>query len=138
PIVHNGCEPGHFAERPQRVYVDRQRRPIIGYYGAIAEWFDTDLVLQLAGEIPSALILLVGADTAGVGEATRQIPNIVMTGEVPYNDLPFYLHAFDVCILPFKINELTLATNPVKAYEYLSAGKPVVSVDLPELSCFDS
>src|SRR5262245_35880859 len=59
-----------------------------------------------------------------------------MQGEVEYGRLPFYLHAFDVCIVPFKITPLTLATNPVKVYEYLSAGKPVVSVDLPELKCF--
>jgi GT2 family glycosyltransferase len=59
-----------------------------------------------------------------------------MTGEVPYTRLPFYLHGFDVCILPFRVIPLTLATNPVKVYEYLSAGKPVVSVDLPEIAQF--
>src|SRR5690606_34839629 len=55
----------------------------------------------------------------------------------PYSQLPFYLHAFDVCLLPFKIIPLTLATNPVKVYEYLCAGKPVVAVDLPEMAQFD-
>ncbi|MCQ3825395.1 glycosyltransferase, partial [Streptococcus agalactiae] len=57
-------------------------------------------------------------------------------GEVPYATLPYYLHGFDVCIVPFHITALTLATNPVKVYEYLSAGKPVVSVDLPEMQQF--
>src|SRR5699024_6850748 len=51
-------------------------------------------------------------------------------------ELPFYLYAFDVCMLPFQVIELTLATNPVKVYEYLSAGRSVVSVDLPEIRQF--
>jgi glycosyltransferase involved in cell wall biosynthesis len=55
---------------------------------------------------------------------------------LPYAELPRYLHGFDVCILPFKVIPLTLATNPVKVYEYLSAGKPVVAVDLPEMAQF--
>ncbi|NBO65360.1 MAG: hypothetical protein EBU88_11055, partial [Acidobacteria bacterium] len=47
-----------------------------------------------------------------------------------------YLYAFDVCLLPFRVIPLTLATNPVKVYEYLAAGKPVVCVDLPETMQF--
>jgi hypothetical protein len=54
-----------------------------------------------------------------------------------YGGLARYLRGFDVCILPILINDLTLATNPVKAYEYLSAGKPIVSVDHPEQTAFD-
>jgi GT2 family glycosyltransferase len=57
---------------------------------------------------------------------------------VPYRELPHYLHGFDVCLLPFKVIPLTLATNPVKAYEYLGAGKPIVTVDLPEMAQFGS
>ena len=56
---------------------------------------------------------------------------------MPYAELPYWLHAFDVCLLPFQVIPLTLATNPVKVYEYLSAGKPVVSVDLPEMAQFE-
>ncbi|MBC7604164.1 MAG: glycosyltransferase, partial [Ramlibacter sp.] len=65
-------------------------------------------------------------------EAKRQ-PNIEFMGEVPYADLPGWVHAFDVCLIPFIINELTSCTNPVKVYEYLSAGKPVVATRMPEL-----
>lgn len=59
-----------------------------------------------------------------------------MLGERPYQELPFYLHSFDVCLLPFQRIPLTLATNPVKVYEYLCAGKEVVCTDLPEVSQF--
>jgi GT2 family glycosyltransferase len=54
-------------------------------------------------------------------------------GEKPYTELTYYLYSFDVCLIPFKVLDLTNATNPVKLYEYLCAGKPVVASDLPEL-----
>ena len=113
-----------------------ERRPILGYYGAIAEWFDPELVARLSAAFPRADIVLIGADTAGVGQRLSSLANVRMTGEKPYAELPAWLAQFDVCLIPFRITELTLATNPVKAYEYLSAGKPVVSVDLPELQAF--
>jgi GT2 family glycosyltransferase len=116
--------------------MDVKGRRIIGYYGAIAEWFDIDLVRTIALEHPNCLILLVGNDTVGAQKVLADLPNVEFTGEVPYATLPFYLHAFDVCLLPFKVIPLTLATNPVKVYEYLAAGKPVVCVDLPEVGQF--
>ncbi|EKZ95729.1 putative glycosyl transferase [Cupriavidus sp. HMR-1] len=135
-LIRNAGEYTHFCNQPAQLYVDAQGRKIIGYYGAIAEWFDTDLVARVAQAFPDVLVLLVGADTASVGERLKALPNVVMTGEVPYAELPHYLYAFDVCLLPFKVIPLTLATNPVKVYEYLSAGKSVVSIDLPEMSQF--
>ena len=135
-VVRNACEYEHFANRPDDVYVDPQGRKIVGYYGAIAEWFDLDLIRAVALANPDHLVLLVGNDTVGAGSALEDLPNVAFTGEVPYVKLPFYLYAFDVCLLPFKVIPLTLATNPVKIYEYLAAGKLVVSVDLPEIAQF--
>ena len=60
--------------------------------------------------------------------------NLIFLGEVPYSKLIDYLKYIDICIIPFVINELTNATNPVKLYEYFAAGKPVVSTNLPELN----
>ena len=135
-LVRNAAEYRHFVTRPEQVYKDGKGRRIIGYYGAIAEWFDIDLVRTIALEHPDCLILLVGNDTVGAQKVLADLPNVEFTGEVPYATLPFYLHAFDVCLLPFKVIPLTLATNPVKVYEYLAAGKPVVCVDLPEVGQF--
>ena len=56
-----------------------------------------------------------------------------MVGTKPYETLPSYLANIDVCLIPFKINQITLASNPIKMYEYLAAGKPVVSTALPEV-----
>ncbi|NNM51356.1 MAG: glycosyltransferase, partial [Pseudomonadales bacterium] len=135
-LVRNASEYTHFMSRPERVYKDSKSRRIIGYYGAIAEWFDLDLVEAVASAYPDCLILLVGDDTVGAHKILAKMPNVEFTGEVPYSTLPYYLYAFDVCLLPFKVIPLTLATNPVKVYEYLAAGKPVVCVDLPEISHF--
>lgn len=135
-IVRNACEFGHFSVRPARVFEDSQNRRVIGYYGAIAEWFDLDLLAQVAEAFPDCLILLVGADTCGAQQALKRYSNVKFVGEVPYKELPFYLYGFDICLLPFRVIDLTLATNPVKVYEYLCSGKPVVSVDLPELRQF--
>jgi O-antigen biosynthesis protein len=135
-LVRNACEFAQFATRPQEVYRDAQGRKIIGYIGAIAEWFDVDLIRDIARAHPECLVLMVGNDTVGATKRWADLPNVVWTGEKPYAQLPYYLHAFDVALLPFKVSDLTLATNPVKVYEYLAAGKPVVAVDLPEMAQF--
>ena len=136
-LIRNAAEYEHFSSAPESVYRDPMDRRIIGYYGAIAEWFDLDLVEAVARRNPECCVLLIGADTVNAKSRLGKLPNVTFTGEVPYDKLPYYLYGFDVCLLPFKVVPLTLATNPVKAYEYLSAGKPLVSVDLPEMTQFD-
>ncbi|MBV5330447.1 MAG: glycosyltransferase, partial [Chlorobium sp.] len=135
-LIRNAGEYAHFSKIPESIYRDSQGRRVIGYYGAIAEWFDLDLVEAVARLHPDCSVLLIGADTANAKSRLAKVPNVTFTGEVPYSELPHYLHGFDVCLLPFKVIPLTLATNPVKAYEYLGAGKPIVSVDLPEMAQF--
>src|SRR5690606_13523785 len=100
------------------------------------EWFDADLVRAVALANPGALVLLVGRDTAGVAARLADLGNVQFVGEVPYGELPYWLYGFDACMLPFKVMPLTQATNPVKVYEYLASGKPVVSIDLPEMVQF--
>lgn len=133
-LIRNAAEFEHF--HPAHAMTRPQAAPVIGYYGAIAEWFDAGLIETLAARLPQARIELIGADTAQVQERLRHCPNVRFHGEKPYAELPQWLATFDVCLIPFKINELTLATNPVKVYEYLSAGKAVVGTDLPELAQF--
>jgi len=135
-LIRNAGDFEHFRDPPGECFRDPQGRRVIGYYGAIAQWFDVELVRTVARAFPESLVLLVGRDTAGVADQLSDEPNVMFTGEVPYARLPYYLHAFAVALLPFRVISLTLATNPVKVYEYLSAGKPVVSVDLPEMRQF--
>lgn len=135
-LIRNAGEFEHFARLPASVYRDPQGRQVIGYYGAIAEWFDQDLVEAVSRRFPDCCVLLVGADTDNAKLRLGRLPNVEFVGEVPYAELPYYLYGFDLCLLPFKVISLTLATNPVKVYEYLSAGKTVVTVDLPEMKQF--
>ena len=136
-IIRNATDFAHFSTKPRKCFRDRRSRKVIGYYGAIAEWLDVELVQQIAREHSDALVLLIGRDSINARAALADVPNVLMAGEVAYAELPYWLHGFDVALLPFRITPLTLATNPVKVYEYLSAGKPVVSVNLPEMAQFD-
>jgi GT2 family glycosyltransferase len=136
-LIRNAGDYGHFSKVPETIYSDSQGRKVVGYYGAIAEWFDLDLVEAVARQHSDCSVLLIGADTINARTRLAKLLNVMFTGEVSYRQLPYYLHGFAVCLLPFKVIPLTLATNPVKAYEYLSAGKPVVSVDLPEIAQFE-
>jgi GT2 family glycosyltransferase/glycosyltransferase involved in cell wall biosynthesis len=136
-LIRNAGDAAFFAEAPEEVFRDPQGRQVIGYFGAIAEWFDLDLVRKVASANPGKLVLLIGSDTAGAAEALSGLDNVQLTGEVPYARLPYWLHGFDVALLPFRVVDLTMATNPVKVYEYLAAGKPVVAVDVPEMAQFD-
>jgi GT2 family glycosyltransferase/2-polyprenyl-3-methyl-5-hydroxy-6-metoxy-1,4-benzoquinol methylase len=136
-LIRNAGDYQHFSQVPKSVYRDPHGRRVIGYYGAIAEWFDVGLVEEVAKQHPDCSVLLIGRDTVNARGRLAKLNNVTFTDEVPYSQLPYYLYGFDVCLLPFKIIPLTLATNPVKAYEYLGAGKPIVTVDLPEMVQFE-
>ncbi|MSP00084.1 MAG: glycosyltransferase [Acetobacteraceae bacterium] len=130
--IRNGVDVKYFAERPTGIH-EPAGRPVIGYYGAISEWFDMDLVVHCARRHPKWHFVLIGAiDCCDISEISK-LPNVELLGEKPYHELTRYLYSFDVCLIPFKIVDLTRATNPVKIYEYLCAGKPVVATDMPEL-----
>jgi len=135
-LLRNAADFDHFSRAPAtRPLGDTATDgPVIGYFGAISEWFDVEMVYRAAAARPEWTFVLIG-DTFGADvEWLRSLQNVRLLGEQPYGTLPGYLHQFDVACIPFRLTPLTLATNPVKFYEYLSAGTPVVSVDLPELA----
>jgi polysaccharide pyruvyl transferase CsaB len=110
------------------------KRPVVGYFGAIADWFDLELMAYAARSRPQYTFVLIGGVFGVDVSALEALPNVRLQGQQPYEMMPEYLYHFDACIIPFKINPITEATDPVKLYEYLSAGKPVVSVALAELA----
>jgi GT2 family glycosyltransferase len=113
-----------------------ETHPIVGFYGAIAAWFDVELATEVARARPEyTFVFLGGIFDVDVSEL-QSLPNVRLLGQRPYEEMPEYLYHFDACLIPFKINSITHATDPVKMYEYLSAGKPVVSVALSELEPF--
>jgi GT2 family glycosyltransferase/glycosyltransferase involved in cell wall biosynthesis len=134
-LIRNAGQFDHF-HQIAAAPIPEQTTPVIGYFGAIAEWFEPALIEALSLKFPHAKIELIGNDSAKVQAQLKHCANVRFHGEKSYSELPDWLARFDVCLIPFKINPLTLATNPVKVYEYLSAGKPVVGSDLPELAQF--
>ncbi len=131
-IVRNAAEVSYFSKVPNNVSRSEQR-PVIGYYGAISDWFDTKIIDFCARRNPGWNFVLIGStEGADLGELV-DLKNVSFLGEKPYSVLTQFLYDFDVCIIPFKLVELIKATNPVKIYEYLCAGKPVVATDMPEL-----
>ncbi len=133
-LVPNACDYEFFARRPEEVFADASGRQVIGYVGAIADWFDVDLVGAVAWAFPECLVLLVGADTCEAEARLAKHGNVLFIGEVPYDRLTYYVYGMDVCTIPFQVIPLTLATNPVKVFEYLAAGREVVSTALPEVA----
>jgi glycosyltransferase involved in cell wall biosynthesis len=119
------------------------KRPIIGFTGYISERIDIDGVLETARQRPYWSFVFIGP----VGEerviarsqliALQQRPNIHLLGAKPFREMPVYVRAFDACFIPYCLSEFTVASSPVKAYEYLALGKPVVSTRVPDLIEFE-
>jgi teichuronic acid biosynthesis glycosyltransferase TuaH len=106
-------------------------RPLIGYSGVVAPWFDFDLLGLVASSFPDASIVLLGPVFDAVSGRLRELagkhPNIRHLGIKPYEQLGLYLAAMDVCIVPLRRNELMRLADPNKIYEYASAGRPIVT-----------
>jgi glycosyltransferase involved in cell wall biosynthesis len=97
------------------------------------------LVKQCARQLSEYSFVFVGPINGqqGIGyratRAAKELPNLFFLGSRPQGQLPAYLKSFDAVWMPFKVNELTRSMCPIKMYEYLAAGKSVVSVHLPEI-----
>lgn len=108
-------------------------RPLIGFAGGVGPAIDFDLLLRVCQAHPSASVVLVGP--AQVTLPTHSWPaNLHHIGPRPYSELPAYVQAFDVGLIPYVLNDWTRAVDPLKLLEYLAAGIPVVATDLPEVA----
>jgi hypothetical protein len=113
------------------------KKPILGYMGTIGEWLDFDTLRRLAKARPEWSIVMIGPLTSRrFASRLTGIPNLYWLGEKSYHELPGYLKFFDVCLIPFKVNEFTEKIYPTKFHQYLGMGKPVVSANLPDLKPF--
>jgi glycosyltransferase involved in cell wall biosynthesis len=135
-LVTHGVDVAHFRKAcdPQTQIPDDIQsfpKPVIGFFGLIADWVDLGLIRFLAVSRPQWTFVLIGKVVINL-DAIEGLPNVHMLDQKPYASLPGYAKAFDVALLPFVINELTVAANPLKLREYLAAGLPVVSSAIPE------
>ena len=110
-------------------------RPVIGFFGLLGDWVDIDLLAQLARERPQWTFLIVGHVATDLAPLAG-LENFVFVGAQPYESLPGWARAFDVAVMPYRMNRQVRNANPLKLREYLATGKPVVSVPTPEVERF--
>jgi glycosyltransferase involved in cell wall biosynthesis len=140
----NVADAERFAQALEAGPVDRALaalpRPRIVFTGAVvATKLDLDLVIALAAARPEWTFALVGP--VGAGDPSTRLPalppNVHLLGPRRYDELPQVLRGADAGLIPYAVNELTRSVFPMKVYEYLSAGLPVVSTPLPALAELD-
>ncbi len=108
-------------------------RPIIGFSGMLQECIDYDAVEEIAKKRPDWSVVLVGGTLPGVNlDYLKKYPNIHFLGMKPYGEMPAYIGAFDVCLNVFRSGDLSKDVSPLKFFEYLASGKPVVSTPQPD------
>jgi glycosyltransferase involved in cell wall biosynthesis len=135
-LVPNGCDVERFEPcvTPSGVLRRVLDGPIVGYYGAVSPaWVDASLLAAVAELRPDWNVVVIGPCDQASAATLDRCPNVLRVDEVPYAELPRYCADFHVAVVPFLVNELTGATDPVKVYEYFAAGKPVVATPMPEL-----
>jgi glycosyltransferase involved in cell wall biosynthesis len=143
-LAPNGVAPGDFVLAPDTpVPADLARvraagRPVVGYYGALARWVDWELLDRVAAAAPDLSFVLIGPDHDGSAHRIPRRDNVFVLGEKPYAELPGYSRRFDVAIIPFVVSEVTRSTSPVKLFEYLAAGAPVVTTSMDECRKYGS
>lgn len=135
-LVPNGCDYNHFQFAQTRHSIDHKPfnhdKPIIGYIGAIAPWLDRNLINEMGRYLPNYEFVFIGPLLQQKGIAFTS-SNMHYLGPKSYADLPLYLSNFSYCLIPFKLTEMTIGVNPVKFWEYLASGHPILSTPLPEI-----
>lgn len=143
-LLKNGVDPAHFhaggtqAAAPE---MEKIGQPVLMYTGSINSWVDLPLLVRLAEDRPLYSLVLVGhyyggtAD-AGLWQNLLDKPNVYWLKSKPYSVLPAYIRYASVLLLPRTEAEHSRASDPLKLYEYLSTGKPVVSTALPSVDEF--
>lgn len=113
---------------------------VIGYYGCLASWFDYETVFAVAKAKPNWLFVMIGIiyDDSTRGYNLNECSNVIFTGAKPYNELPSYISGIDILTIPFLVNNITESTSPVKLFEYMASGTPILTSMLPECSKYKS
>ena len=146
-LIPNGVNAEHYrsvadASLPIPAAAQGWPKPVLGYTGTVhSQRVDAALVAALAERFPNGSIVLLGPNLLDAADQRRLagIRNIFLPGPVPYREIADWMRAFDVCIVPHLVTTFTESLNPIKLWEYLAAGKPIVSTpvagfrDFPEL-----
>jgi glycosyltransferase involved in cell wall biosynthesis len=129
-------EPAWRGESTAPADVTRLPRPVIGLVGGLRSCVDQALVRELSVRLPRASIALVGPEQTPMKDL-HGLPNVHLLGAKPHERMPDYIAAFDVCLIPYVVDDFTNNISPAKLNEYMALGKPVISTDLAEVRRFN-
>ncbi len=142
--VTNAADIEHFKKAldplPTPIDLAAVPHPRFGFIGQFEQRFDVEMLQAVATARPDWHFVLIGPVREGYAEGNPflQLPNVHSLGPRPHEQLPAYLRGLDVCLIPYKIDRLTMGIYPMKLHEYLASGKPVLASALPSLSQFSS
>ncbi len=132
----------HFDEdytfEPEFAEILTKGKPIVCYYGALAKWFDYDLLKKIAATDRYSIVLFGIKYDESFDENLGDEDNIYFLGPRDYRILKNYAKKCDILTIPFKINDITRATSPVKVFEYMALHKPIVTTDMNECRKYES
>lgn len=137
-LIPNGVDPDHYRcvlddTGPRPLESAAWERPVFGYTGTVhPERVDLELIESLARSLERGSVVLVGPNHLSPNQISRleALGNVHLPGPVPYVRIPQIMRAFDVCIVPHRMTAFTESLNPIKLWEYLAAGKPIVSTNV--------
>jgi teichuronic acid biosynthesis glycosyltransferase TuaH len=137
-LIANGVDAQHYARvqdnsLPLPAVAASWPKPVLGYTGTIhPDRVNVGLVAALAQKFAHGTVALVGPNLLAAADLAllKSLGNVQMTGPVPYREIPDYMRAFDVCITPHRVTPFTESLNPIKLWEYLAGGKPIVSTSV--------
>ena len=139
-LIRHGVDHARFSaawrvRQPIPSDLSRVPRPIFGFFGLIQHWVDLPLIAEVARLRPGYSFVLIGECQRDMSQLSS-LPNVYLLGRKPNADLPAYCAAFSAGLMPFMQSTLARSINPIKMYEYLASGLPVISTPLPEAERF--
>ncbi len=120
---------------PEMEQIQKTGHKIIGYYGAIEEWFDINAIEYILNHTEYEIVL-IGRDNIDLQRIRNQRLHLI--DALPYQELKYYARYFDVALIPFIVNKLTDSVSPVKFFEYVAQGLPVVSSNIHEMKQYQN
>ena len=136
--VPNGVDLDLFTpDGPEAEDVRALPAPRAGYAGVVERRVDAELMVEVAAAIPFVSFVFVGPYDRRVVAPMKRLPNVHFLGPRPFEEVPACLRAMDVCLMPHRVDAFTQSMNPLKLYEYLACGRPVVSTPVAGTEAFD-